>query len=50
MGEVATTFLLQLIESKRPVTDFEIKTLATELLIRESTKKKSKILEVVNGK
>jgi len=50
MGEVATTFLLQLIESKRPVTDFEIKTLATELLIRESTKKKSKILEVVDGK
>jgi DNA-binding LacI/PurR family transcriptional regulator len=50
MGEVATTFLLQLIESKRPVTDFETKTLATELLIRESTGKKSEILEVVNSK
>jgi LacI family transcriptional regulator len=50
MGEVSTTFLLQLIESKRPVTDFETKTLVTELLIRESTKKKSKILEVVNDK
>lgn len=39
MGEVATNLLLQLIESKRPVTDFETKVLATELLIRGSTKK-----------
>jgi LacI family transcriptional regulator len=50
MGEVATNFLLQLIESKRPVTDFETKVLATELLIRESTKKKTKVLEPVAGK
>ncbi|OSZ80717.1 LacI family transcriptional regulator [Chitinophagaceae bacterium IBVUCB2] len=40
MGEVATNLLLQLIESKRPVTDFETKVLTTELLIRESTRKK----------
>jgi LacI family transcriptional regulator len=40
MGEAATEFLLQLIESKRPVTDFETRVLPTELLIRESTKKK----------
>ncbi|HEX7902377.1 MAG TPA: LacI family DNA-binding transcriptional regulator [Chitinophagaceae bacterium] len=47
MGEVATTLLLQLIESKRPVTDFETKTLATELIVRGSSvasKTKSKIL------
>jgi LacI family transcriptional regulator len=41
MGEVATNLLLQLIESKRPVTDFETKVLSTELLIRGSTKKKT---------
>jgi len=40
MGEIATKLLLQLIESKRPVTDFETKVLATELFIRGSTKKK----------
>jgi LacI family transcriptional regulator len=40
MGELATTLLLQLIESKRPVTDFEIKTLTTELIVRGSTTKK----------
>lgn len=38
MGEVAMNLLLQLIESKRPVTDFETKVLSTELLIRGSTK------------
>jgi LacI family transcriptional regulator len=37
MGEVAMTLLLQLIESKRPVTDFETRVLSTELLIRDST-------------
>jgi DNA-binding LacI/PurR family transcriptional regulator len=42
MGEVATTLLLQLIESKRPVTDFETKTLNTELIVRESTIMKAK--------
>lgn len=38
MGEVATNMLLQLIESKRPVTDFETRVLSTELLVRESTR------------
>lgn len=37
MGEVSMTLLLQLIESKRPVTEFETRVLSTELLIREST-------------
>ena len=47
MGEIATNLLLQLIESKRPVTAFETKVLPTELLIRGSTKKvKSKTREV----
>lgn len=40
MGELATNLLLQLIESKRPVTEFETKVLASELLIRGSTSKK----------
>ena len=38
MGELSMKLLLQLIESKRPVTDFETKMLSTELLIRGSTK------------
>lgn len=47
MGEIATQFLLQLIESKRPVTDFETRVLTTELLIRDSTKKaRSKAKEI----
>jgi DNA-binding LacI/PurR family transcriptional regulator len=45
MGEVAMTLLLQLIESKRPVTDFETRVLSTELLIRGSTKQKLKTKE-----
>lgn len=40
MGELAIQLLLELIESKRPVTEFETKVLATELLIRESTGRK----------
>lgn len=40
MGEVATKLLLELIESKRPVTDFETKVLPAELLIRGSVKPK----------
>lgn len=36
MGETATTLLLQLIESKRPVTEFETRVLKTELFIRGS--------------
>jgi DNA-binding LacI/PurR family transcriptional regulator len=39
MGEIATTLLLQLIESKRPVTDFETKVLAPQLIIRDSSRK-----------
>lgn len=37
MGEIAMDLLLQLIESKKPVTEFEIRILATELLVRGST-------------
>ena len=49
MGEIATSLLLQLIESKRPVTDFETRVLSTELLIRESTKKqKQKAKEIAS--
>jgi LacI family transcriptional regulator len=47
MGEIATKLLLQLIESKRPVTEFETKVLTTELLIRESTKKKKQKTKIV---
>ncbi len=39
MGEIATNLLLQLIESKRPVTEFETRVLSTELLIRQSTRR-----------
>jgi len=38
MGELATNLLIQLIESKRPVTEFETRVLSTELLIRKSTR------------
>ncbi len=41
MGEIATDLLLQLIESKRPVTDFETRTLAPQLIIRESSLRKA---------
>jgi DNA-binding LacI/PurR family transcriptional regulator len=40
MGEVAMSLLLQLIQSKHPVTNFETKVLTTELMIRDSTKRK----------
>jgi LacI family transcriptional regulator len=39
MGEVSMGLLLQLIESKRLVTEFETRVLSTELLIRGSTRK-----------
>lgn len=42
MGEIATSLLLQLIESKRPITDFETKNLAPQLIIRESSNPKKK--------
>ena len=45
MGEIATDLLIQLIESKRPVTDFETKKLAPQLIIRESAKnRKNKVI------
>jgi len=40
MGKAATELLLQLIESKRPVKEFEKRILTPELQIRESTMKK----------
>lgn len=38
MGEIATTLLLQLIESKHPVTDFETRVLAPQVIIRDSSR------------
>ncbi len=40
MGRVATELLLNMIESKRPVTDFENIILHTELIVRDSSAKK----------
>lgn len=39
IGQMAIEFLIQIIESKRPVTEFQHKVLDTELIIRESSKK-----------
>ncbi len=39
MGQVSTELLIQLIESKRPVKDFEKRVLPPQLFIRESTDK-----------
>jgi LacI family transcriptional regulator len=39
IGQSAIEMLIQLIESKRPVTDFQRKVLETELIVRESSKK-----------
>ncbi|MBE2229688.1 MAG: LacI family DNA-binding transcriptional regulator [Chitinophagaceae bacterium] len=36
MGELATDLLLELIESKRPVTDYQTRVLGTEIIIRDS--------------
>jgi len=44
MGQIATTLLLQLIESKRPITEFETRNLAPQLIIRDSTVNKKKQL------
>jgi len=41
MGQTATELLIEMIESKRPVTEFETRVLETELIIRESSLKKS---------
>ena len=40
IGQTATELLIQMIESKRPVIDFETRILDTELIIRESSLKK----------
>jgi LacI family transcriptional regulator len=37
MGQVAIEMLIQIIESKRPVTDFETKVLQTEMQVRDSS-------------
>jgi LacI family transcriptional regulator len=37
IGQTATELLIQIIESKRPVTDFETRVLETNLVIRESS-------------
>lgn len=40
IGQSAIEFLIQLIESKRPVTEFQHKVLDTELIIRASSKRR----------
>jgi len=42
IGQVATELLIQIIESKRPVTEFQKKILETTLVIRESSTQKRK--------
>jgi len=42
IGQAATEFLIEMIESKRPITEFENKVLETELIIRESSLKTKK--------
>jgi LacI family transcriptional regulator len=37
-GQLATELLIQMIESKRPITSFETRSLETELIIRESSR------------
>jgi len=41
IGQTATELLIQMIESKRPVTEFSTKILETELIIRASSLKKT---------
>ena len=40
IGQNATELLIQIIESKRPFTEFETRVLETELIIRKSSLKK----------
>ena len=42
LGQSATELLIQMIESKRPLTSFQTKMLDTSLVIRESSLKKDK--------
>ena len=41
IGQTAIELLVQMIESKRPVTDFQTKVLETNLIIRESSIKEA---------
>ena len=41
IGQTATELLIQIIESKRPVVEFETKTLETSLIIRDSSARKA---------
>jgi LacI family transcriptional regulator len=43
IGQTPTEFLIQMIESRRPVTEFQNKVLETELIIRDSSKGPMKI-------
>ncbi|MFN2440578.1 MAG: LacI family DNA-binding transcriptional regulator [Chitinophagaceae bacterium] len=43
IGQAATELLIQIIESKRPVTEFETKVFDTSLIIRESSTKNATI-------
>ena len=43
MGQIATELLIELIESKKPVTDFSNIILKAELLVRESSAKRNNI-------
>ena len=39
MGQIATELLFQMLESKRPVTEFETRVMAPQLIIRDSSRK-----------
>lgn len=43
IGQTATELLVQMIESKRPVVDFQTKVLDSGLIIRASSMKKWKV-------
>jgi LacI family transcriptional regulator len=45
MGQTATELLVQMIESKRPITEFQTKVLETSLVIRESSLKEKEVAE-----
>jgi LacI family transcriptional regulator len=44
MGEIATNSLLQLIESKKPVTEFTTASLAPQLIVRDSSRKRNETI------
>jgi LacI family transcriptional regulator len=49
MGEVSTGLLMQLIESKRPVNEYNTKVLSTELILRNSTAYKNPVGKPIAG-